>query len=333
MAARDIVVIGGSAGGVTTIRRLLSGLPSDFEAVVFVALHRSPQEQGRDVLADIVAFKTPLRPRPAVDGQRFTHGEIYVAPPDMHLLVQRGVIRLERSPKENRSRPSVDALFRSAAIAYGRRVVGVVLSGLLADGSVGLWQIGKHGGIAIAQDPAEAEYPDMPQSAVDNVPLHYCLRTDEIARVLAELAAGQPQIPDTSGSRPARLLIVEDERIVAQNLANRLRERGYCVVGSVATGEDAIAAAASLMPDLVLMDVSLQSHMRGTEAAAILWELYQLPVVYLTAYSDRQTLDAASLSMPFGFVVKPYHAAQVDAAIQLALDRYCREMDVRTPPT
>jgi chemotaxis response regulator CheB len=328
MAARDIIVIGGSAGGVTTIRQLVSILPSDFKAVVFVALHRPPCAHGRDYLADVLAFKSPLRPRAADDGQRFTHGEIYVAPADMHMIVQRGVIRLERSPKESRSRPSVDALFRSAAEAYGRRVVGVVLSGLLGDGSVGLWQIRKRGGIVIAQDPAEAEYPDMPQSAVDSVPLHYCLRVTEIARVLTELAAGEPQLSDISGSRPARLLIVEDERIVAQNLATRLRERGYAVVGSVATGEDAIAAAASQMPDLVLMDVSLEGRMRGTEAAKILWEQYQLPVVYLTAYSDRQTLDAAQQSMPFGFVVKPYHVAQVHAAIQLALDRYCREMDV-----
>jgi two-component system chemotaxis response regulator CheB len=104
----------------------------------------------------VLASKSPLRPRPAADGQRFTHGEIFVAPPDRHMLVERGVIRLERSPIESRARPSVDALFRSAALAYGRRVVGVVLSGLLSDGSVGLWQIRRHGGIAIAQDPGEA---------------------------------------------------------------------------------------------------------------------------------------------------------------------------------
>jgi DNA-binding NarL/FixJ family response regulator len=160
------------------------------------------------------------------------------------------------------------------------------------------------------------------------VPLHYCLPAAEIARVLVELAAGRPQAPDNPGSRPARLLIVEDERIVARNLANRLGDRGYSVVGSVASGEDAITAAATVMPDLVLMDVSLEGTMRGTEAAAILWQQYQLPVVYLTAFSDRQTLDEAKLSMPFGFVVKPCHPEQVHAAIQLALDRYSREMDV-----
>jgi AmiR/NasT family two-component response regulator len=171
----------------------------------------------------------------------------------------------------------------------------------------------------------------MPQSAAEQVPLHYCLRSAEIARVLAELAAGQPQPADISGSRPARLLIVEDERIVAHNLANGLRQRGYSVVDVVASGEDAIAAAASAMPDLVLMDVSLDGTMRGTDAAAILWEQYQLPVVYRTAYSDRETLDAAKPSRPFGFVVKPYHAEQVHAAIQVALDRYCREMDLSAP--
>src|SRR5262249_51559039 len=147
----------------------------------------------------------------------------------------------------------------------------------------------------------------------------------------AELAAGQPQASDMSGARPARLLIVEDERIVARNLSSRLLDRGYSVVGMVSTGEDAIAAASTAMPDLVLMDVSLAGTMRGTEAAAILWQQYQLPVVYLTAYSDRQTLDEANLSMPFGFVVKPYHPEQVHVAIQLALDRYSREIDVSAP--
>jgi two-component system chemotaxis response regulator CheB len=142
MVSRDIIVIGASAGGVRTIQRVLSELASDFRGVVFIALHRSPHEHGRDLLADILALKCSLRPRPAVDGQRFAHGEIYVAPRDTHLLVQRSLIRLERSPKESRARPSVDALFRSAALAYGRRVVGVVLSGLLDDGSVGLWQYG-----------------------------------------------------------------------------------------------------------------------------------------------------------------------------------------------
>src|SRR5262245_11199780 len=134
MAARDIVVIGASAGGPMTIRELLSSLPSDFKAVVLVALHRPPLTQERDCMADVLAFKSSLQPRAAVDGQRFAHGEIYVAPPDTHLIVERGLLRLERSPKESLSRPSVDALFRSAALAYGRRVVGVVMSGLLGDG-------------------------------------------------------------------------------------------------------------------------------------------------------------------------------------------------------
>jgi two-component system chemotaxis response regulator CheB len=257
MVARDIVVIGASAGGLLAIRRLLLELPSDFRAVVFAAVHRPPYEKRSDLLTELVAFNSLLQPRRAVDGQGFAHGEIYVAPANTHLLVERGVIRLERSPVESRARPSIDALFRSAAVAYGRRVVGVVMSGVLNDGTVGLWQIRKHGGIAIAQDPAEADYGDMPQSAIDNVPLHYWLPAAEIARVLAELAAGQPQPHDMSGSRPARVLIVEDERIVAENLASRLQDRGYAVVASVATGEDAITVAAETMPDIVLMDVSL----------------------------------------------------------------------------
>jgi chemotaxis response regulator CheB len=328
MPSRDIVVIGASAGGVAATGALLRSLPQAFDGVVFVALHRHP-EQAWDRLGDLLAYDSPLTARAAIDGQRFTHGELYVAPSNVHLLVERGVIRLESSPKESRARPSVDALFRSAAMAYGRRVIGIVLSGMLSDGTVGLWQVRKYGGIAIAQDPDEALHADMPRSAIDNVPVHYCLPIAAIALKVAELASSHPPPSSSAGSR-ARLLIVEDERIVALALANRLVAAGYTVVGSVSTGEEAIATAATTMPDLVLMDISLAGSMRGTEAAAILWRQYQLPVVYLTAYSDQRTLDEAKLSMPFGYVVKPYRIEQIRTAIDLALDRYEREMDVRS---
>jgi chemotaxis response regulator CheB len=327
MAGRDIVVIGASAGGVTALRRLLPSLPPDFRATVFVALHRWPHENLPDSLPDLLALNSPLTPRAAVNGKKFAHGEIYVAPADTHLLVDRGVIRVECSPRESHTRPSVDALFRSAAMAYGRRVVGVVLTGMLDDGTVGLWQIRKYGGIAIVQDPAEAEQDAMPPSAIENVPVHYSLPLKEIAWMLGALAAEPPSAPEPIGPKYVRLLIVEDERNVAKDLANRLQRLGYSVVGSVSSGEDAIGTAAATMPDLVLMDVSLAGKMRGTDAAAILWQQYQLPVVFVTA-SDKQSLDEAKQSMPYGYIVKPYSPDQIRAAIEQALDRYGRVMDV-----
>lgn len=325
VAAHDIIVIGASAGGVMAIRRLLSMLPSRMPAALFVALHRAPS--AIDSLSNVLTRHSSLPAHGAFDGDRIRHGEVFVAPPDMHLVVERGVTRLERSPRENHTRPSIDALFRSAAMAYGRRVVGVLLSGLLTDGSIGLWQIRKRGGIAIGQDPAEAEYADMPRHAREEVPLHYCLPLIGIAAKLIDLASERPSSP-TGGTRSARVLVVEDERLVAMNLENRLRDLSYHVVGSVATGEAALDVAPILMPDIVLMDVYLAGPLKGTAAAKLLWERYQLPVIYLTAHADDATVNEAKQSTPYGYIVKPYRPEQIHAAIQLALDRYEREMAV-----
>jgi two-component system chemotaxis response regulator CheB len=220
MAAHDIIVIGASAGGVTSIQRLLSLLPSDLPAAIFDVLHRLAVRRTDD-LADVLAVRASLPARAAVDGERFHHGKVYVAPRDAHLLVERGVIRLERSPKESYSRPSVDVLFRSAALSYGRRVVGVLLTGILSEGTVGLWQIRKHGGITIAQDPAEAEFDDMPRSAIANVPVDCCLQIAAIGRTLVELATGQP-----SARSVHRELNGDDLKVVLHPVASFL-EQGF----------------------------------------------------------------------------------------------------------
>jgi two-component system chemotaxis response regulator CheB len=121
------------------------------------------------------------------DGESIQPGKIYVAPPDRHLLLEAGRIRLTRGPKENRFRPAVDPLFRSAAYAYGSRVIGVVLSGALDDGTAGLWAIKDRGGIAVVQDPAEAEQASMPRSALANIEVDHCLPISEIAPLLVAL--------------------------------------------------------------------------------------------------------------------------------------------------
>jgi chemotaxis response regulator CheB len=241
-------------------------------------------------------------------------------------------MRVERSPAENLSRPSVDVLFRSAAMSYGRRVIGVLLSGMLSDGTAGMWQIWKHGGITIVQDPSEASYGDMPNNALANVPVDYSLRLAEIAKKLVALTKEQPSAPPITGPRSARVFIVEDERLVAMNLGNRLSALGYEVVGSVSSGEEALQKVPASPPDVVLMDICLEGNMSGIEAARRLWERYQIPVVYLTAYADEETLDAVKTSNPYGYIVKPYRLEQIHVALQLALDRYEREVLIDRMP-
>jgi two-component system chemotaxis response regulator CheB len=137
-------------------------------------------------------------------GEPLCEGRIYVAPPDHHMLLNDGRLQLWRGPRENWARPAVDPLFRSAAEYYGPDAVGVVLSGLLNDGTSGLYEIKRHGGIAIVQTPAEAEAPEMPQSALDNVAVDYCLQVREMPRVLMRLIneANPAKRPPNRGVAP-----------------------------------------------------------------------------------------------------------------------------------
>ena len=124
----------------------------------------------------------------ARDGDPLTHGRIYVAPPDYHLLLNGETVRLWRGPRENRLRPAINALFRSAAVEYRERVTGVVLSGSLDDGATGLWWVKRHGGCTIVQDPSEAEFPHMPRHALQYVQVDYVARAGEIGPLLATIA-------------------------------------------------------------------------------------------------------------------------------------------------
>jgi two-component system, chemotaxis family, protein-glutamate methylesterase/glutaminase len=164
----------------------MAGLPADFGAAIIVVLHTSPDSPG--VLGNILNRAGPLPAANAVDGERIQPGRIYVAPADYHLRVEPGIVRLSRGPKENRFRPAIDPLFRSAASVYGPAAVGVVLSGSLDDGTAGLRAIKQLGGTAIVQDPEEALFSSMPRSALEHVRVDYCLPVAEIAGVLTRLA-------------------------------------------------------------------------------------------------------------------------------------------------
>lgn len=185
MSSRNIIVVGASAGGVEALQKLAGGLPTGLQAAVFVVLHQLPT--GKGLLPQLLNRAGPLPARDASDGELIENGRIYTAPPDRHLLLENNRCRVVRGPRENFSRPAVDPLFRSAAQEFGRRVVGVILSGTLNDGTGGLWAIKQRGGVAVVQIPGEAAYAGMPQSAVDNVEVDYVLPLTEIAPQLLRL--------------------------------------------------------------------------------------------------------------------------------------------------
>lgn len=186
MAGRDIIAIGASAGGYEAIPRLTAGLPVDLPAIVLITLHISRASPG--LLPSILDRLGPLPAGFANDGEKLTHGRIYIAPPDYHLAFDDGRIFLSHGPKENLQRPCINVMFRSAANTYGQRVSGVLLTGLLDDGAAGLWEIQQHGGATIVQDPEEATYPDMPQNAIRGLNVQYIVRLDEMASLLTRLA-------------------------------------------------------------------------------------------------------------------------------------------------
>ncbi|HEX8845848.1 MAG TPA: chemotaxis protein CheB [Pyrinomonadaceae bacterium] len=186
MSNKDIIVVGASAGGIEALKTLVSGLPRKFPATVFIVLHMSPETPS--VLPEILTRAGELSARHPRDKEEFRPGQIYVAPPDHHLLVESdNRVRVTRGPKENRFRPAVDPLFRSAARSYGTRVIGIVLSGGLDDGTVGLLAIKQRGGLAVVQDPRDAITPSMPFNAMRHVAVDHCLPVAEIAPLLVRL--------------------------------------------------------------------------------------------------------------------------------------------------
>src|SRR3954451_12746818 len=185
MPKQDIMVIGTSAGDVEALQVVAAGLPANLPASVFVVLHIGTGINGQSYLPEILTKAGPL---PAVcprDGEAIQHGKVYVAPPDHHLLVMPGHVRLSHGPKENRTRPAINPLFRSAAAAYGERVTGVILTGSLDDGVAGLADIKRQGGVAVVQEPETALYPNMPDAALRHVKVDHVAPVEEIAELLS----------------------------------------------------------------------------------------------------------------------------------------------------
>jgi two-component system chemotaxis response regulator CheB len=181
-----IIVIGASAGGFEAIKTIVKNLPDNFQTPIFIVWHISPDIRG--ILPQVLNKENKIPAAHAYNAEPIKPNRIYIAPPDHHLLVEKDKLLVTHGPKENRFRPAVDPLFRSAAYAYGNRVIGVVLSGALDDGTAGLWAIKHYGGTAIVQDPMNAEVASMPENALRQVNVDYCLGVSEISQLLVRLS-------------------------------------------------------------------------------------------------------------------------------------------------
>ncbi len=214
-----IIVIGTSAGGVEALKLLVSALPADLPAAVCIVQHVPPDWSS--VLPEILHDHGRLPASHATNDTPIRPGHIYIAPPDHHLLVAHGHFHVIRGPKENGFRPAVDALFRTAAQSYGPAAIGVVLTGMLDDGTAGLLAIKRRGGTAVVQDPQEASYPSMPESALRYVAVDHVCRLAELAPLLASLAR-RPVATDEGGSSMSDQLNLEVniehmDRVALQN--------------------------------------------------------------------------------------------------------------------
>ena len=183
----DIIVIGASAGGVEALKTLVAGLPGGLRASLFIVIHISATFPS--VLPEILSRSGPLPALHPAEGAMIEQGKIYVAPPDHHLLIEEGHLHLGRGPKEHLVRPAANVLFRSAAHSYGPRVVGVVLTGLGQDGAEGLLTLKQHGGVAVIQDPGDALFPSMPESALAYTHIDFVLPLVNMAAFLVRLVS------------------------------------------------------------------------------------------------------------------------------------------------
>jgi two-component system chemotaxis response regulator CheB len=219
MAKRNIIVMGGSTGSFEVFKTIAAELPGNLDAALFIVRH-----MASDVGSTLPAIFNDIGELPAIqpkDNEVIETGRIYLARPDHHMLIEDGRVRITRGPKENRFRPAIDPLFRSAAYSYGPRAIGVVTSGALDDGTSGLWEIKNRGGIAIVQDPFDAESPSMPENAIGEVAVDHVVPACEIAGLIVELSqqeVNEPEVftrddPDDEQTRKEINVAVEDDAL------------------------------------------------------------------------------------------------------------------------
>ena len=222
---RDIIVIGASLGGVAALSSLVAQLPPDLPAAVLVVQHIS--ENSRGLLGDILHVKGALRAHQARDGMPVERGVIYVAPPNRHLLLTENGLRVVFGPRENRARPAIDPLFRTAAVSHRSRVIGVILTGLLGDGAAGLLAVTRCSGAAVVQAPEDAAHPEMPQRAL-------ALVKDAIECPLADMGTLLTEL--TNEPAPEPTAVPEALRIEARLTERAMQNEDWLAVPGHASG-------------------------------------------------------------------------------------------------
>ena len=313
MAKQDIVAIGGSAGSGPVLKEILSGLPKDIEASFFVATHVPATS---DYLAHALARSSALPVVAATDGQPIEPGCVYAAVADHHMLIVNGTVRLGDGPRENMARPAIDPLFRSAALSYGPRAVGVILSGMLNDGASGLRAIKTCGGTAIVQHPLDAHADQMPLAALETVDADEVAPADDLARVIADVvsrdAGAAVNCPDSVAleveiAAGARLGAEALRRIAdpsalscpdCQGVLSEIRDeqplRYRCQIGHALTAEvlearrgeidDAMRIALRVMEERVTLVTRMAKDARDTGRNAVA-ELYEARAIEFQRYA------------------------------------------------
>jgi two-component system chemotaxis response regulator CheB len=328
VAKRDIIVIGGSAGSGKPLKQLFSGLDSGFTGSAFITTHL-PAEH-RSYLPELLSNASHMRVSTAIDGQPVQPGHAYVAAADRHLLLLDGVIRLGAGPRENMVRPSIDPMFRSAALSYGPRVVGVILSGLMSDGASGLFAIKEMGGTAIVQHPLDAAEDDMPSAALEAVDADYVAPAAELAGIIRRVAMGEAgpsreapenlvfEVECAAGSRlgsevlrqfadPVPLTCPDCHGVLSEVRGERpLRYR--CQIGHAFTAEElagrreavdeAVRIALRIMEERVELVGRMARDARANGRRAVA-ELYESRCEEYRRYADTLR-DAAILSLRMG---------------------------------
>lgn len=324
MAKKDIIVIGGSAGSHLPLRQIISELPADLPASVFIATHVPTHSAG--YLSEVLEITSKLRVTRAVDGQPIERGCVYVAVPDHHLLVIDGTVRLGNGPRENMTRPAIDPLFRSAALSYGPRVIGVILSGMLNDGASGLTAVKACGGTAIVQHPLDAAADQMPLSALQVVEPDQVASASDLAALIAGLVSEDAsEVGDCPESLALEVEIAAGGRLGAERLRkvaepsplscpdcqgvlSEMRDeqplRYRCQIGHASTAEvlesraeqvdEAMRIALRVMEERVTLVTRMAEDARRTGRSTVA-ELYESRAEEYTRYATvlRQAAVAA----------------------------------------
>jgi two-component system, chemotaxis family, protein-glutamate methylesterase/glutaminase len=212
MQKQDIIVIGASAGSVPTLKTFVASLPPDFQGSIFIVVHIPANSQS--VLPDILNKVSSIPAKHPYDGEMIKPGTIYIAPNDHHMIVQSDTISITHGPKENRFRPSIDALFRSAAYTFRERVIGVILSGYMDDGISGLWNIQRMGGTIIIQDPEDTEHPQLPLNVLEHLKVDYQLNGIDLGPIISGLVKKDPPKQKNKFSED-ELKLMRNEIIIA----------------------------------------------------------------------------------------------------------------------